>query len=136
VTAPAAHDPELCGLDADGRYPVRCPGCQAEIRSGREQARSELGAELVRIATRWQAADRREKATRTLPDFEQAAAESMEAEDDFWSCKRDLADLFLLLLRCACEVEPEAVHIYVAELLTPEIDFICQRLAARKGIGP
>jgi hypothetical protein len=57
INRPPAHDPLVCGLDADGMYPVRCPGCLAEQRNPRplptpqkvrHRKRGERPARLVR----------------------------------------------------------------------------------------
>jgi hypothetical protein len=129
-----AHDPCLCGLDEPGPRSI-CPGCRplqppapgptpAEVR--RE---SLVRADLARIADRFEQADRRARRAQTIAAYEQAEAERRDAEGEFWAAGSDLADLLLLLLRYALHHEPDALRLYLAEVLRPELEPLAETLA-------
>ncbi len=88
-----------------------------------------LRADLEAITKRFEAADRRAKQAVSLLDREAAEAQRREAEGDFWAAGMQVADLFLLLLRYGIRHRPEALRLYLAELLRPELAPIVEALA-------
>ncbi len=130
-----AHDPMVCGLDGDGISPT-CPGCIAEAAAPRgDAARTSAGlrVDLLRVAERFETADRRARTAAMLTDREAAEAERREAAGEFHAGGSDLADLLLLLLRMAARHEPDALRTALVELLRPELAPLVSALARLEG---
>ena len=89
-------------------------------------------ADLARIADRFESADRKVRGARTATDREQAEAERREADAEFFAAGRELADLLLLLFRYAMYHQPDALRLYLVELLRPELESLAE-LAMKGG---
>jgi hypothetical protein len=86
--------------------------------------RTGVREELLQIAERFATADQRmhRAAVRgDQGDREAAAWERSEARGDYQAASRDLADLLLLLVRHALEHRPDALRLYLRELLADAI---------------
>ena len=90
-------------------------------------------AELGHIADRFEQADARARKAQTIEDYEAAEAERREANGDFWAAESDLAELGLMLLRLALKHNPEAVRLYLAEALRPELETLAAAIAKMEG---
>ncbi len=127
--ATPAHDPAVCGLDGPGITPT-CPACVAADR-----AKSAVGEELSRICRRFEAADQRARSADTAPDRAAALTERDEAAGEFYAAEMGLADLLLTMFRVAVGHRPDALRMYMAELLRPELEPVLEavaRLEARR----
>jgi hypothetical protein len=91
--------------------------------------RRELVRSLARIAARFEEADRRTRHAQTLADREDAEAERREANGAFRAAGKDLGELFLLLFRHALAHRPEALQMYLADALRPELAPVLEALA-------
>jgi hypothetical protein len=130
--AAPAHDPDVCGLD-DGGAQSLCSGCRHEAVYGIEIPVSAVRADLANIAERFEAADRRVRGARTAAGRERAEAVRRAADAEFYAAGRELADLLLLLLRYAIHHQPDALRLYLVELLRPELEQLAE--LALKGGG-
>jgi hypothetical protein len=81
-----------------------------------------LRGELAGILERFAAADERLRRSATIADREAAEAARREAVGEHYGVTRDVADLFLLLLRQALQHRAEALRNYLVKLLAPELD--------------
>jgi hypothetical protein len=90
---------------------------------------SAVRADLERIAERYAAADRRACRAQSIEDYDAAEAERREIAGEFWAAGSELADLLLLLLRHALQHQPDALRLYLAEALRPELGPITAALA-------
>jgi hypothetical protein len=81
-----------------------------------------MRAELVQIAERFEAADRRAKRAATLEEREAAGLERQEAAGDFWAAEWDLTELLLLLIRLALRHQPDVLAQYLREALREELE--------------
>jgi hypothetical protein len=81
------------------------------------------------ILTRLEAADRQLRHAATIADREQAEAQRREAKGVIWRAGSDLADLFLLLLRCCRRHQPEALLAALVEVLRPELEPLFDAIA-------
>jgi hypothetical protein len=100
-----------------------------ESNSNDGRPRSPFHAELSRLTELFEAADTRAKRAANITDREQYEAERSEVMEDFHACNRDLADLFLLLLRKAVDHDREAVRVYLVSLLRPELSELADNIA-------
>ncbi len=94
--------------------------------------KSFLRAEVAKLLQDFDVADRRAKRATTLPEREAAEAERRAAAGDFWTAGQQLAELFLLLLRYAKRHQPEAVRVYLVDLLQPELNELAEAIATRR----
>jgi hypothetical protein len=95
--------------------------------------RSLLRQELAEIADRFEAADRRAKRASTIPAREEAEAERRAALGEHWQAESELAELCLLLLRLALRHQPDALRLYLADALRPELEPLVQAVARMEG---
>ncbi len=106
--------------------------------AGPPRSASLLRAELLRIAECCQAAAdlaHRAAVAEETGGREAAEAERQEAAADFWKAGAELAHLCLLLIRHACDHQPDALRLYIVELLRPELEPIVKaivRLESRR----
>ncbi len=115
---------------------MAAPTAECKGRNPTPDAQSVVRAELARIAERFGDADRRAKAAGvavafgagTVAEREAAEAERQDAAGDFWAASSDLADL-LLLLRYALAHQPDALRLYLAEALRPELGPLAEAVA-------
>jgi hypothetical protein len=129
--AAPAHQPDVCGLD-DGGSRSLCPGCRYETVHGVEIPVPAVRSDLASIADRFDAADRKARGARTAADRERAEADRRAADAEFYAAGRQLADLLLLLFRYAIHHHPDALRLYLVELLRPELEQLAN-LAVGKG---
>ncbi len=88
-----------------------------------------LREDLRAIVQRFAEADRRAHeaaVSEKAGEREQAEAERREAEGDFWAAGRDVAELFLFLLRFASEYHPDALRVYLVGVLRPELEALAR----------
>jgi hypothetical protein len=122
-----AHHPELCGLDEPGPRSI-CPGCRLPSPPAPGPTPTEaryvslVRADLGRITDRFEQAGRRAQRAQTIADYDDADAERCEIAGEFWAAEEDLAQLVLMLLRIALRHQPEALRMYLADALAPELD--------------
>jgi hypothetical protein len=84
---------------------------------------------LAQIADRFKQADCRKRRSQTLEECADAEDERREIAGEFWAAENELAHLYLLLKRVALLHEPDAVSLYAAEALRPELQPIVEALA-------
>ena len=101
--------------------------------SPRLDLRSAVRRDLAAITERFEEGTRRLWQARTTEDREQAEAIRRDAEGLFFSAREQLADLFLLMLRCCVELRGEALRMYLTESLAPELDAIANVVANQEG---
>jgi hypothetical protein len=88
-----------------------------------------IRAEIDAIVDRFDAADQAAKRAATLEDREAAEAAREDVEADLYALGEDLADLLLLLIRYASTHRREALEMYLAELLRPQLDAMARSIA-------
>lgn len=93
------------------------PVSDAQHETPYRTQRSLVRADLERITDRFDSADRRAKRVATILDREAAEDERREAAADFWAAEEELVDLFLMLLRLSVKHQPDALRLYLAELV-------------------
>ena len=84
---------------------------------------------MAAILERFDAADRRIRQARTIPDREAAEAERRETMGDYYAASAALGDLFLLLFRHAMQHRQEALQTHLVSLLDPELDQLADAIA-------
>jgi len=111
------HDPDVCGLDLPGEVPL-CPGCREE-RQHHRATQSLIRRELLRLARKWGAADRRAKRADRISDRQAAEMQRWQAAGEFHGLQSDLAHFQLTLLRITLQHEPDALQQHIKDGLRP-----------------
>lgn len=84
-----------------------------------------LRSDLARITERFARAGEmawRATAAGATGEADEAEDQRREAAGEFWAAGQELADLLLLLLRYALNHRPDALRLYLAEALRPELE--------------
>jgi hypothetical protein len=87
----------------------------------RESARSLVRREIDRITNEWAEADRLTRQAPNFADRETAEERRRELAGAFWSLQEQLADLHLLLLRYCLQHRPDALKMYLLDVLQPAL---------------
>jgi hypothetical protein len=91
--------------------------------------RSAVRREFAEITERFEKAHNRALRAQTIEDWEAAEAERRDIAGEFWAAGEDLADLLLMLLRYGMQHRPEALEMYLAEILRPQFRSLAQSIA-------
>jgi hypothetical protein len=90
-------------------------------------------ADLERITERFEKANNRALRAQTIEDWEAAEAERRDIAGEYWGATDELAQLGLMLVRLAAEHYPDALRIYLVEIMRPELEAITGAIARLEG---